>query len=1008
MWSPVQTIGRVLEDDFENCEEAPNSRCKHAMCTTPDGHIYLMGGRSGNRPLKDLWRLDPGQNTWEEVKCWGDQPPNLQEHTIIPWKDKLFVFGGEVGFSSSTETPLWILDLGTCIWRQGNSGPTRCKPGTVMQPYGRRAHSAVLYKDSMHIYGGYQDLRGSSSELWSFNLSLEQWHLVSCSLRCSDQPSPRHSHSAIVHDNCMWVYGGMTDLQEKGDFWKWNFELSQWSKVKCNKGPGNLHSHSAIKAFGCMFIFGGERDGQLLQDLWRYHFASNTWEKINIVGLMPNPRCRHTAVANPSLDIAAWDKEESESHLKITRSQSKSSYILSKSASKSNNLMPPKSISMCFGQNQQQETPLHEPNNLNKTKGKTNPAANNRNNLNQSNAINNRNKTKSAKFRSMKLCSKESFTISDDEDDAQEGDENDENGINNGQKQNKIRKSLKDKISQSRLVRSISSNSYNILHNQANGFQENGKIEAENLTEEPGINDKSILNGNNNNGNNKVNMNESKKVNNHSNNYQENTFDEDGEGDVGAQEDEDGDDGEFECDLDILKMCKSQSSEPVLETHHEFVVRKRIEGALRYGTKVRPKSEVLEGLFHLESLMEHGEYDVPSSSTSGGVRDGHNKVLNKRHTVSESMSYYSLCFPSPPYGRRIQSPEDSNDTPNGSSINGDEDTSSASTNTNRDNGSSTCHSVTKDDYNKIIVNGDSMIIETTHSTREPANERQISSHHPNGSSSDANATNINPESIHFDDHFYKALASPADATARTSGYNSSATLYTPSIESQGLPHSMSHSSGYHSFSEDSFDPPSSSSVYNPFHNHCGPHYSGHQHSHLPTTSSTNISSSSNLSFVPRRMSRLPRDNSSFELKQLSSLPFPAKTETNEGFNVRLSKDVRTRARERASLRGQSTNPKTNEEKVNGSQEPREGSMNIGSIDNKRNNHENRLWQQANVIREVVVPSSPGPRKWSSYSPVRSKVHQHHWQLCMYVFGGREQSCSQTMYKQPISVWKFYI
>lgn len=40
-----------------------------------------------------------------------------------------------------------------------------------MQPYGRRAHSAVLYKDSMHIYGGYQDLRGSSSELWSFNLS---------------------------------------------------------------------------------------------------------------------------------------------------------------------------------------------------------------------------------------------------------------------------------------------------------------------------------------------------------------------------------------------------------------------------------------------------------------------------------------------------------------------------------------------------------------------------------------------------------------------------------------------------------------------------------------------------------------------------------------------------------------------------------------------------------------------------------------------------------------------
>lgn len=62
MWSPVQTIGRVIEDDFANCEEAPNSRNKHAMCTTANGHIYLMGGRSSNRPLKDLWKLDPGKN----------------------------------------------------------------------------------------------------------------------------------------------------------------------------------------------------------------------------------------------------------------------------------------------------------------------------------------------------------------------------------------------------------------------------------------------------------------------------------------------------------------------------------------------------------------------------------------------------------------------------------------------------------------------------------------------------------------------------------------------------------------------------------------------------------------------------------------------------------------------------------------------------------------------------------------------------------------------------------
>jgi len=31
------------------------------------------------------------QNEWEEVKCKGDHPPNLQEHTIIAW-DVSFIY----------------------------------------------------------------------------------------------------------------------------------------------------------------------------------------------------------------------------------------------------------------------------------------------------------------------------------------------------------------------------------------------------------------------------------------------------------------------------------------------------------------------------------------------------------------------------------------------------------------------------------------------------------------------------------------------------------------------------------------------------------------------------------------------------------------------------------------------------------------------------------------------------------------------------------------------------
>ena len=61
MWSSLQTTGRV---DYERGEDkkhgTPTTRSRHAMCVAEDGHIYLMGGRSTSRPLKELWQLDPG------------------------------------------------------------------------------------------------------------------------------------------------------------------------------------------------------------------------------------------------------------------------------------------------------------------------------------------------------------------------------------------------------------------------------------------------------------------------------------------------------------------------------------------------------------------------------------------------------------------------------------------------------------------------------------------------------------------------------------------------------------------------------------------------------------------------------------------------------------------------------------------------------------------------------------------------------------------------------------
>ena len=51
------------------------------------------------------------ESRWEQLQPSGDRPPCLQEHSAVAYKDGIYVFGGEVGFSAGTETPLWVYQI---------------------------------------------------------------------------------------------------------------------------------------------------------------------------------------------------------------------------------------------------------------------------------------------------------------------------------------------------------------------------------------------------------------------------------------------------------------------------------------------------------------------------------------------------------------------------------------------------------------------------------------------------------------------------------------------------------------------------------------------------------------------------------------------------------------------------------------------------------------------------------------------------------------------------------
>ncbi|KAE8745406.1 hypothetical protein FOCC_FOCC007954 [Frankliniella occidentalis] len=169
----------------------------------------------------------------------------------------------------------------------------------------------MVYRGSMLVYGGYRDLRGSSNELWAFHFDTESWHIISSGKTVSKSdsiPPARHKHSAVIHEDTMWVYGGMTDLNERQDLWRIDLHRKRWQCVRgkqVKQGPGPLHSHAACKLPGCMLVFGGERAGQPCADLWRFHFGTETWDRVVVEGPKPSARAEAVALSVSELLLTA-------------------------------------------------------------------------------------------------------------------------------------------------------------------------------------------------------------------------------------------------------------------------------------------------------------------------------------------------------------------------------------------------------------------------------------------------------------------------------------------------------------------------------------------------------------------------------------------------------------------------------------------------------------------------------------------------------------------------------
>ncbi|XP_075873496.1 uncharacterized protein klhdc3l [Nelusetta ayraudi] len=276
---------------------SPGDRYKHACCCC-DGHVYLLGGRGGSC-WRDFWRYSVVCNEWTELSCSGEAAPEeLDEHSMVAHEGVLYVFGGLLDSAYTRPTsPLWLYHVAKQKWLQcGGRSSSSCQAHT---PSNRKAHSAVALGSAMLLYGGLVDMKGSSQEFWRLDFDSLCWSLLSKAPAPQGPsplgPGPRHSHSAVAHQGCMYLFGGLKGLREQRDLWRWSSGSHTWSSLRNRWGPSRLTGHSAVAYRDSMLLFGGgESQSAPQSSLWRYSFSSYTWTQVAALpGSAPPERIHH-------------------------------------------------------------------------------------------------------------------------------------------------------------------------------------------------------------------------------------------------------------------------------------------------------------------------------------------------------------------------------------------------------------------------------------------------------------------------------------------------------------------------------------------------------------------------------------------------------------------------------------------------------------------------------------------------------------------------------------------
>ena len=183
-------------------------------------------------------------------------------------------------------------------------------PHTGMPPAPRYHHSAVVFSDSMFVFGGYTgDIYSNSNlrnknDLHQYKFTTSQW--INWEDRITgDLPPARSAHGAAVYNGHLWIFAGYDGHTRLNDMWCVSLTDSQpqWEQVEQNgDSPPTCCNFPVAMVDDSMYVFSGQSGAKITNKLYRFRFQERRWVRIRTEHLVqpsapPQRRYGHTMVA---------------------------------------------------------------------------------------------------------------------------------------------------------------------------------------------------------------------------------------------------------------------------------------------------------------------------------------------------------------------------------------------------------------------------------------------------------------------------------------------------------------------------------------------------------------------------------------------------------------------------------------------------------------------------------------------------------------------------------------